>query len=216
MSSFDSNSVTGVVLAGGKATRMGGVDKGLVEVAGLAMIDHVVRRLQPQTGAIVINANRSRESYASRGFPVVADAFGEYAGPLAGMAAGLARIDTDWAVTVPCDSPLVPGDLVAGLGAALIDSDADLAVAEGAGRWQPVFALLPRRLLPDLEAFLGEGGRKIDRWFGRHRVATANFDHAPDAFLNINAPEDKTALEERLAMSPDFGGPTPPEASRHG
>lgn len=191
--------VTGIVLAGGRATRMGGMDKGLVEVAGRAMVDHVLERLRPQTAALVINANRNHDVYATRGCPVVADAFGEFAGPLAGMAAGLQAATTDWAVTVPCDSPLVPPDLVARLAAALQAAQADLAVAEGAGRMQPVFALLPRRLLPDLEAFLGDGGRKIDAWYARHRVARADCGDVEEAFLNVNTPEERDSLAARLA-----------------
>ena len=198
MHSTDPGPVTGVVLAGGRATRMGGTDKGLLEVAGIAMVDHVLQRLRPQTEALVVNANRNHADYATRGCPVVADAFGEFAGPLAGMAAGLAAAPTDWCVTVPCDSPLVPQDLVARLAAALQAQGADLAVAEGAGRMQPVFALLPRRLLPDLQGFLEEGGRKIDAWYGRHAVARADFSDSEEAFLNINTPEERDQLERRL------------------
>ena len=198
MQSTDPGPMTGVVLAGGRATRMGGTDKGLLEVAGVAMVDHVLERLRPQTSALVINANRNHAEYATRGYPVVPDAFGEFAGPLAGMAAGLEAASTEWCVTVPCDSPLVPPDLVARMVSALEDAGADLAVAEGAGRMQPVFALLPRRLLSDLHAFLEEGGRKIDAWYARHRVARADFSDAEEAFLNINTPEERDQLEGRL------------------
>ncbi len=198
MHSSDPGPVTGVVLAGGRATRMGGTDKGLLEVANTAMVDHVLQRLRPQTAALVINANRNHADYATRGCPVVADAFGEFAGPLAGMAAGLGAAATEWCVTVPCDSPLVPPDLVARLASALRAEGADLAVAEGAGRMQPVFALLPRRLLPDLHGFLEEGGRKIDAWYARHTVARADFSDTEEAFLNINTPEERDQLEARL------------------
>ncbi|SEO67169.1 molybdenum cofactor guanylyltransferase MobA [Aquisalimonas asiatica] len=194
----ETNTVTGVVLAGGRATRMNGTDKGLIEVAGEPMVDHVIRRLRPQVATLVINANRSHAIYAARGWPVVADGFGEFAGPLAGMAAGLGAAETDWVVTVPCDSPLVPAELVTRLGQAVIDTGADAAVATGAGRMQPVFAMLPRRLLPDLESFLGEGGRKIDRWYAQHAVAEVAFDDCDGAFLNVNTPEDRDRLEARL------------------
>lgn len=198
MHTTDLGPVTGVVLAGGRATRMGGTDKGLLEVAGVAMVDHVLERLRPQTAALVINANRNHAAYATRGCPVVPDAFGEFAGPLAGMAAGIEAAGTEWCVTVPCDSPLVPPDLVTRLAAALQSQGADLAVAEGAGRMQPVFALLPRRLLPDLHGFLEGGERKIDAWYGRHTVARVDFSDSEEAFLNINTPEERDQLEERL------------------
>lgn len=196
--------VTGVILAGGRATRMGGTDKGLVDLAGRAMVDHVLERLRPQATALVINANRNHAAYARRGWPVVPDAFGAFAGPLAGMAAGLAASETEWAVTAPCDSPFVPRDLVARLRDGLQAEGASLAVARGAGRLQPVFALLPRRLLPDLEAFLADGGRKIDQWYARHALATVDFDDTPEAFLNINTPEERAELEARLSgAAPD-------------
>lgn len=190
--------VTGVVLAGGRATRMGGVDKGLIEVAGQAMVDHVLARLAAQTSSLIINANRSEADYRQRGYPVVVDSFGAYAGPLAGMAAGLAAAPTPWVVTVPCDSPLVPPDLVARLWNGLRDSDADIALAWAEGRMQPVFALLPQALLPDLEAFLEGDGRKIDQWYGRHRTAVVDLSDYPEAFVNINTPEDRDAMEARL------------------
>lgn len=194
----ETNTVTGLVLAGGRATRMNGIDKGLVEVAGQPMVDHVLQRLRPQVARLVINANRNHAVYATRGWPVVADASGEFAGPLAGMAAGLKAADTDWVVTVPCDSPLVPEDLVSRLSRAVINAGADAAVASGAGRLQPVFALLPRRLLTDLESFLAEGGRKIDRWYAQHTVAEVEFDDNEGAFLNVNTPDDRDQLEARL------------------
>lgn len=192
------DSVTGLILAGGLATRMGGIDKGLVPLAGRPMIAHIIERLRPQTSALIINANRSHESYHQYQLPVVADHVGEFAGPLAGMASGLAASTTEWVVTVPCDSPLVPPELVARLCQALQQEQAELAVAEGAGRLQPVFALLPRRLLPSLEAFLAAGERKIDRWYAQHQMAVADFADTPEAFLNVNTPADRDALEARL------------------
>ena len=190
--------VTGVVLAGGRASRMGGVDKGLVEVADQAMVDHVLARLGAQTSRLIINANRNEAEYRQRGYPVVADRFGSYAGPLAGMAAGLAAAATPWVVTVPCDSPLVPPDLVARLWQGLGDHEAQLAVAWAEGRMQPVFALLPRDLLPDLEAFLESHGRKIDQWYARHHTAVVDLSDHPEAFVNINTPEDRSAMAARL------------------
>jgi molybdopterin-guanine dinucleotide biosynthesis protein A len=191
--------VSGIILAGGRATRMGGIDKGLVDIAGRPMIEHIIERLRPQTQALIINANRSHEHYAAYGLPVVADDFGDFAGPLAGMAAGLAKAATPWAVAVPCDSPLLPPDLVARLWAALQREQAELAVAWAEERMQPVFALLPQALLPSLRDFLAGGDRKIDRWYGRHRVALADFSDSPDTFLNINTADEQAALEARLS-----------------
>lgn len=193
--------ITGVILAGGRATRMGGVDKGLVTVAGRPMVEHIIERLKSQTAALLINANRSHDQYARYDLPVVADRIGDYAGPLAGMASGLQSATTPWIISVPCDSPLVPSDLVARLWAARQQEQADLAVAFAEARMQPVFALLPRTLLPSLEDFLDRGERKIDRWFAVHKTALAHFDDSPEAFLNINTPEDRLALEQRLVLA---------------
>lgn len=196
--------ITGVILAGGRATRMGGIDKGLVPLAGRPMVEHIMERLRPQTTALIINANRSHETYERYDFPLVADRIGDYAGPLAGMASGLQAAETPWIVTVPCDSPLVPPDLVARLWTALQQDQAELAVAFGHERMQPVFALLPRTLLPSLEAFLDSGERKIDRWYAKHKMALARFDDSPEAFLNVNTPAERDALELRL-MPTDTG-----------
>jgi molybdopterin-guanine dinucleotide biosynthesis protein A len=192
---------TGVILAGGRATRMGGIDKGLVPLAGQPMVEHIIERLRPQAAALIINANRSHAEYARYDLPLVADRLGDYAGPLAGMASGLEAAQTPWIVTVPCDSPLVPPDLVARLWAAMRQDQAELAVAFGHERMQPVFALLPRTLLPSLEAFLDSGERKIDRWYAGHKTALAHFDDAPEAFLNVNTPAERDALELRLIQT---------------
>lgn len=190
--------ITGLVLAGGRASRMGGQDKGLVPLAGQPMVSHVLARLRPQVQDLLINANRNTSSYAGLGARVVADRMPEFPGPLAGMASGLAAAETPWVVSAPCDSPLIPPDLVDRLRCALEAEDADLAVVETAGRLQPVFALLPVRLLADLEACLADGERKIDRWFRRHRMAVADFSDCPQAFINVNTPEERDALEQRL------------------
>ncbi len=190
--------VTGLVLAGGRATRMGGVDKGLVLLNGAPMVEHIVSRLRPQVQALLINANRNAREYARLGFPVVPDAFGEYAGPLAGMAAGMAAAETDLVCCVPCDSPLIPADLVARLVRARDEAGASIAVASGLGRLQPVFALLPVSLLADLHQALEQGERKIDRWYAAHGMVSVDFSDAPDTFLNVNTPEERASLEARL------------------
>ena len=185
--------VTGIVLAGGLGRRMGGVDKGLVELDGKPMVAHAIARLAPQVGAIVVNANRNAERYAALGHPVVADDVGGFAGPLAGLHAGLSRTLTPYAVTVPCDSPFLPEDLVARLGAALAREDAQLAVARTFDQPHPVFAFVRSDVLPNLAAFLAGGGRKIDRWYAALRTVDVPFDDCADAFRNINTPEEMEA-----------------------
>ncbi len=193
--------VTGLVLAGGQARRMGGGDKGLLELCGRPMVAHALEALAPQVDALLVNANRHLERYREIADPyratVVSDALADFQGPLAGIARGLAACATEWLVCVPCDSPLLSGDLVSRLDAARRTDDAELAVAF-CGRLQPVFALLPRTLLPSLEAYLAVGERKIDRWYDRHRVVEADFADRPEQFLNVNTPEDHAALERRM------------------
>lgn len=203
---MSSMTITGVILAGGRASRMGGMDKGLVRVGGRTMVEHVMQRLAPQTTSIVINANRNHATYAALGVPVVSDRSTDYAGPLAGMAAAMEHVDRGWIVTVPCDSPLVPPDLVERLRRPLDAEAAEIVVAEGAGRLQPVFALLSCALLPSLQAYLDRGERKIDRWYAQHTMAVANMDDLPDTFLNINTPEERDALEARyFSVAPENG-----------
>ncbi len=185
--------VTGIVLAGGLGRRMGGVDKGLVELDGKPMVAHAIARLAPQVGAIVVNANRNAERYAELGHPVVADDVGGFAGPLAGLHAGLSRTLTPYAVTVPCDSPFLPEDLVARLGTALEREDAQLAVARTFDQPHPVFALVRTDVLANLAAFLAGGGRKIDSWYAALRTVDVPFDDCADAFRNINTPEEMEA-----------------------
>ena len=172
---------------------MGGVDKGLVELHGKPMVAHAIARLAPQVGAILVNANRNVERYAALGHPVVSDAVEGFAGPLAGLHAGLARTRTPYAVTVPCDSPFLPQDLVARLGAALARDDAQLAVARTFDQPHPVFALVRSDVLPHLSAFLEGGGRKIDAWYATLRTTEVAFDDCADAFRNINTREEMAA-----------------------
>jgi molybdopterin-guanine dinucleotide biosynthesis protein A len=182
--------VTGIVLAGGLGRRMGGVDKGLVELDGRPMVAHVIERLSPQVGTIIINANQNADRYAAFGVPVVADAVEGFAGPLAGLHAGLARTSTPYAATVPCDSPFLPPDLVARLGAGLAAADAQLAVARTFEQPHPVFALARADVLAHLAAFLAGGGRKIDAWYASLRVVEVPFDDCADAFRNINTRDE--------------------------
>ena len=190
-----SGAITGIVLAGGQGRRMGGVDKGLVELDGKPLVAHALARLAPQVGAILINANQNVERYAAFGLPVVQDAVGGFAGPLAGLHAGLTVATTTHVVTVPCDSPFLPHDLVSRLAAALAKEDAQLAVARTFDQPHPVFALVRRDVLPHLAAFLAAGGRKIDAWYATLATVEVAFDDEADAFRNINTPAELAANE---------------------
>lgn len=192
--------VTGIVLAGGQGRRMGGVDKGLVLLDGKPMIAHVLARLAPQVGSILINANQNHDRYAAFGAPVVPDAIGGFAGPLAGLHAGMTQAATSLVVTVPCDSPFLPADLVQRLATGMAANGAELAVARTFDQPHPVFALVRRDVLPHLAAFLAGGGRKIDAWYATLRIVEVAFDDEADAFRNINT-------RDELAANASSGGP---------
>ena len=191
--------ITAILLAGGRATRMGGQDKGLVELAGRPMIAHVLAALAPQVDQVLINANRNLDRYAGFGWPVVPDEDSGFLGPLAGLAAGLRAADTPLVLTVPCDCPLLAPDLAARLYFALEREDAEIAVPFDGERLQPVFALAKAELADSLKAYLDGGDRKIDRWFAQHRLATVDFSDRPENFVNVNDPDERAALELRLA-----------------
>jgi molybdopterin-guanine dinucleotide biosynthesis protein A len=196
--------ITGVVLAGGRGARMGGVDKGLQLFHGVPLAQHALRRLQPQVGASLINANRHLDQYSAFGVPVHADTLPDYAGPLAGFVTALGQCHTPYLVTVPCDSPLFPTDLVARLADALVHAQADIAMASAQEmdersntlqwRSQPVFCLLPVRLRPSLDAFITSGRRKIDAWTAQHKTVVVPFDDA-GAFANANTLDQLQALQ---------------------
>ncbi len=180
--------VSGIVLAGGQGRRMGGVDKGLQPLRGKPMVVWALERLAPQVDEIIVNANQNLETYARFGHRVVADAIGGYAGPLAGLHAGLTAANNPLAVTVPCDSPFLPFDLVARLREALGDNE--LAVAKTGEQPHPVFSMVRRSVLEHLTKFLSGGGRKIDAWYASLRVVEVPFDDEADAFRNINTREE--------------------------
>lgn len=182
--------ICGLVLAGGQGRRMGGVDKGLQSLRGRPMVEHVIERLRPQVGEVLINANQNLERYGAYGCPVVPDAVGGFAGPLAGLHAGMKTTRQPLTLTVPCDSPFLPLDLAARLHAALEENQADIAVAKTHDQPHPVFALVRTAVLPHLEAFLARGERKIDLWYASLRVVEVPFDDEEAAFSNINTPQD--------------------------
>ena len=195
--------VTGVILSGGRATRMGGTDKGLIPVNGRPMITWVIDVLRPQVAEVMVNANRNLDRYREFGCPVIDDGDREFRGPLAGIASGMRAAASKYVAFAPCDSPLVCGDLVARLHAALSAAGTRIAVAHDGERLQPVFALLECSLLDDLIRYLDGGGRKIDRWYDGHGYARADFSDVVESFANINAPDEMQALEERLGRGAD-------------
>ncbi len=203
---IDTNDITGLVLAGGRGSRMGGVDKGLQRFHGVPLALHALRRLQPQVGRVLLNANRNLDTYAAFGAPVCPDALGDYPGPLAGFLAGLAQCTTPWLLTVPCDTPLFPTDLVARLAEAAERERADIAMAaaaelddSGAVQWrrQPVFCLLRSALKDSLERYVDGGGRKIGAWAEQHPCVVVPFSAPGDpaqAFYNANTLVELQAL----------------------
>ena len=195
--------VSAVILAGGRATRMGGDDKGWVPLAGQPLIVHVLERLRPQVDEVLINANRSEDRYRQLA-SVIGDEQADFQGPLAGMQAGLAAACHDWVLFVPCDGPALPRDLMARFRAALTPQT-ELVVAHDGEHLQPVVALLRRALRPSLSQALAEGERKTGAWFARHRMTVVPFADAPDAFINLNSPAELAAYEARLLA----GGDTP-------
>jgi molybdenum cofactor guanylyltransferase len=192
--------ITGLLLAGGRAQRMGGIDKGLVPFQGKPLIEHAIHRLAPQVSGLLINANRNQDIYSHYGYPIVADESQDFAGPLAGYLVGLKACDTPYMVTAPCDSPLFPTDLVVALADRLEKQGANIAYAssqDSAGKiWaQPVFCLMKRDVLHSLEQFLDNGQRKIDRWFASQDACTTIFANE-SAFANANTPEELAQLEK--------------------
>ena len=196
--------ITGVILAGGRGSRMGGVDKGLQNFNGMPMALHTLMRLQPQVGEVMINANRNLGAYESFGVPVWPDVLADYPGPLAGFLTALERCETPWLVTVPCDTPLFPSDFVARLAQAAQGQNADIAMAaareeDGQLRTQPVFCLMRIELMESLVRFTQDGGRKIDAWTAQHRTAVVPFDQPGDearAFFNANTLAELHQLEQ--------------------
>lgn len=200
--------ITGVILAGGRGSRMGGVDKGLQNFNGVPLALHTLMRLSPQVGSLMINANRNLAAYESFGVPVWPDStgLGEYAGPLAGFLTALERCETPYLLTVPCDTPLFPSGLVARLAQALAREKAQIAVAaaleeDGKVRPQPVFCLMHTGLLESLVRFTQDGGRKIDAWTAQHKTVVVPFDQPGDdahGFFNANTLAELHQLESRL------------------
>jgi molybdopterin-guanine dinucleotide biosynthesis protein A len=181
--------ITGVILAGGEGRRMGGADKGLQELHGRPLVQWVLERLAPQVHSVLISANRNLPRYAGFGCVVLPDRIPDFAGPLAGLHAALAQAATPLVASAPCDSPFLPADLVPRLHAALVADRAELAVARAGGRVHRVFCLARRELLPQLDAFLAAGERKVGLWHAALKLVEVDFDDEAAAFDNINTPE---------------------------
>jgi molybdopterin-guanine dinucleotide biosynthesis protein A len=195
-----SQHITGLILAGGRAQRMNGIDKGLIPFHGRPLIESAIERLKPQVSMILINANRSITKYSHYGYPVLMDETPDFSGPLAGFLVGLKHCKTPYLLTSPCDSPLLPTDLAKKMAAELEGNNLELVFAsskENDGKiWpQPVFCLMKSGLQDSLDVFLSKGDLKIDRWFNELRSGTVVFENA-QAFANVNTPEELAALEK--------------------
>ncbi|HEV2611485.1 MAG TPA: molybdenum cofactor guanylyltransferase MobA [Noviherbaspirillum sp.] len=192
----DIHQITGLILAGGRGSRMGNVDKGLQTFRGAPMVLHVIMRLSPQTGSLMINANQNLGPYEGFGLPVWPDQLTGFEGPLAGLQTGLTHCDTEYLVTAPCDSPFLPKDLVERLADAIDGHDLAVAVTEEAGRRQPhpVFCLMKSSLLSNLSLYLQGGGRKIDTWYRSLDFVEVLFEDE-SAFRNINTLEELRRFE---------------------
>ena len=198
MNTSPTPSITGVVLAGGQARRMGGEDKGLILFQQQALIRFAIDALKSQVDSLVINANRNLERYQDFGYPVISDSLDGFCGPLAGMLSAMQSVDTDYILTAPCDCPYISPQLRQRLMESLLLSSADIAVAFDGRRLQPVFSLISCHLQDDLQSYLLQGDRKIDLWLQRHKLTIVDFSDQTETFVNFNHPEDLIASDTPL------------------
>ena len=190
--------ISAIILSGGRATRMNGLDKGLVQLQQKPLIAHVIARLKPQVDEIFINANREIAQYQVFGLPVLKDENEEFIGPLAGFSLGLQHAKHDYVLTVPCDSPLLPLDLVQRLMAALLEHGADIVVASSDSNAHPVFCLMRKTMLPSLLAYIESGERRVSAWQKSQQYIEVDFSDCNDAFTNLNTFDNLAALELKL------------------
>lgn len=193
--------ISAIILSGGRATRMNGVDKGLVLLQSKPLIQHVIERLTTQADEILINANRELAQYQAMGYPVLQDEVEDFLGPLAGFSLGLQHAKHDYVLTVPCDSPLLPVDLAQRLMAALVENNAEIAVATSEDSTHPVFCLCKKTVLPSLTAYLQQGERRVSTWQKSQQYIEVDFSDCNEAFTNLNTFEDLAALEQKLSKN---------------
>lgn len=196
--SHPSPTITTVILAGGAARRMGGEDKGLTPLNREAMIAHVIKRLAGQSSSLLINCNRSQQEYARFGYPLIEDTIAGGLGPLAGVLSALEHSDNDYVLSVPCDTPLLPTDLIERMQQALEQQGVEACTVNDGERLHPVVLLVKRSVLPGLRNYLEDGGRKVHDWFYSVPHCSADFSDQPEAFVNINTPQQLATLQQRL------------------
>ncbi len=194
MNKIHREQITAVILAGGKGSRLGGMDKGLVIYRGRPIIEHIIEAISPQVGAIIINANRNLEAYTNYGYPVISDELSDFQGPLAGISAAMSSLTTPYILTLPGDGPVVSSGFVKRLKKAIENSEYNLAVAHDGERMQPAHALIPVNLHNSLATYLHSGKRSIRHWFGSQKHALADFSDTPEIFYNINTKEQLRSL----------------------
>lgn len=193
--------ITALVLAGGRGSRMGGQDKGLLPFGATSLVGAVIAAIRPQVGSVLVNANRNLEAYAGLGAAVVRDSLDGFQGPLAGFLAGLEHSTTPYLLTLPCDGPFIGPELVPRLAAALAAAPADIAVAHDGERLQVVYALMHRRVLPELRRALAAGERKTRRWFESTRWVAVDFSDRPEQFANLNTPDEYAAARPQSPLT---------------
>lgn len=193
--------ISGLIIAGGLATRMGGIDKGLVLLQQKPLIQHVISHLASQVDEIIINANREITQYQVMGYPVLQDETADFTGPLAGFNLGLKHAKYDYLLMVPCDSPLLPLNLSECLLSNLLKHNAEIAVATSDGDAHPVFCLCKKSVLPSLTNYLQQGGRRVSAWQKSLNYIEVDFTNNAEAFINLNTLEDLAALELKLKSS---------------
>ena len=191
--------ISAIILSGGRATRMSGVDKGLISLQNKPLIQHVISRLQLQVDEILINANREIAQYQAFGLTVLQDENQDFAGPLAGILLGLKHAKQELVLSVPCDSPLLPLDLAARLYNSMLENRTDIAVGSSDGNAHPVFCLMKKSVLRSLQAFMDAGERKVSAWQKSQKYIEVDFNDCSDAFVNLNTPQDLAGLEQKLA-----------------
>ena len=195
--------ITAVILAGGKGSRLGGQDKGLVAHQGKPLIEHILKRIEPQVHTVLINANRNQDVYAQYGYPVISDALNDYQGPLAGISAAMKVAATRYILTLPCDGPSVAKDFVFRMLSAINRDASRIAVAHDGERLQAVHALIPVSLMESLDDFLAKGDRKVGLWHQQHPLSVVDFSDTPAAFANINTEQQRLAMEQTMEQVAD-------------